>query len=435
MQLMSVLRAPSRARRDRLPELQRAPRRSFEEPRPRPDAVPALGVRRPGSAHGEDAMRFVRLVAGAQPDGIALPPNPGRRRSAASSATRPACSSTTISSPRTGRFTSKAVVDHAARHGLRYLCEARPADVHPGRYPESDPGRGAPVRRRPHRARTVLRLPRLPDVPLLPVLPRSRHARADRRLRRDACDLRVAAPIRPATDTSADLTDGVAATYLALGRRRRSPRRFDREGGAGDPCRALARRASKSSRCCETRAGAPAARAVPRSSRAANSPSSSPRTTQWAFVDLHTWEPPMATSPGVRPRASALARIEIERGTRVTSLRHRQVEIDDPDCRRGPRTPRRDSGRRDAARGAESELARGIRSRSAASRRHSRGWRTTASWTGDPAPPSERWSREGSERQSGARSTPPQGFPGLRRGHLRCSENGSSPLSQRERRT
>ena len=48
------------------------------------------------------------------------------------------------------------------------------------------------------------------------------------------------------------------------------------------------------------------------------------------FVDLHTWEPPMATSPGVRPLASALARIEIERGTRVTSLRHRQVEIDDP---------------------------------------------------------------------------------------------------------
>ena len=38
----------------------------------------------------------------------------------------------------------------------------------------------------------------------------------------------------------------------------------------------------------------------------------------------------MATSPGVRPLASALARIEIERGTRVTSLRHRQVEIDDP---------------------------------------------------------------------------------------------------------
>ena len=48
------------------------------------------------------------------------------------------------------------------------------------------------------------------------------------------------------------------------------------------------------------------------------------------FLDLHTWEPPMATSPGVRPLASALARIEIERGTRVTSLRHRQVEIDDP---------------------------------------------------------------------------------------------------------
>ena len=38
----------------------------------------------------------------------------------------------------------------------------------------------------------------------------------------------------------------------------------------------------------------------------------------------------MATAAGDRPVASALARIEIGRGARVTSLRHRQVEIDDP---------------------------------------------------------------------------------------------------------
>ena len=50
------------------------------------------------------------------------------------------------------------------------------------------------------------------------------------------------------------------------------------------------------------------------------------------YVDLHTWEPPMATAVSDRPVASALARIEIEieRGDQVTSLHHRQVEIDDP---------------------------------------------------------------------------------------------------------
>ena len=48
------------------------------------------------------------------------------------------------------------------------------------------------------------------------------------------------------------------------------------------------------------------------------------------YVDLHTWGPPMATAVSDRPVASALARIEIERRDQVTSLRHRQVEIDDP---------------------------------------------------------------------------------------------------------
>ena len=38
----------------------------------------------------------------------------------------------------------------------------------------------------------------------------------------------------------------------------------------------------------------------------------------------------MTTAIAHRPAASALSRIEIERGARVTSLRHRQVEIDDP---------------------------------------------------------------------------------------------------------
>ena len=38
----------------------------------------------------------------------------------------------------------------------------------------------------------------------------------------------------------------------------------------------------------------------------------------------------MTTVVGDRPRASALARAEIAQGARVTSLRHRPVDIDDP---------------------------------------------------------------------------------------------------------
>ena len=38
----------------------------------------------------------------------------------------------------------------------------------------------------------------------------------------------------------------------------------------------------------------------------------------------------MVAAASNRPVASAIARIEIEGGARVTSLRHRQVEIDDP---------------------------------------------------------------------------------------------------------
>ena len=48
------------------------------------------------------------------------------------------------------------------------------------------------------------------------------------------------------------------------------------------------------------------------------------------LVELHTWEPPMTTAVGDRPVASALARIEIEHDPRVTSLRHRPVDVDDP---------------------------------------------------------------------------------------------------------
>ena len=38
----------------------------------------------------------------------------------------------------------------------------------------------------------------------------------------------------------------------------------------------------------------------------------------------------MTTAVGDRPVASALARVEIGHGSRVTSLRHRPVDVDDP---------------------------------------------------------------------------------------------------------
>lgn len=48
-----------------------------------------------------------------------------------------------------------------------------------------------------------------------------------------------------------------------------------------------------------------------------------------AHVEFSAWAPPIAAQPGERPRASALARIEIEQGTVVTTLRSEQLVISD----------------------------------------------------------------------------------------------------------
>jgi SAM-dependent methyltransferase len=47
------------------------------------------------------------------------------------------------------------------------------------------------------------------------------------------------------------------------------------------------------------------------------------------LVHLHVWEPEMATAPSERPVASALARVQAARGTRVTTLRHAGVDVPD----------------------------------------------------------------------------------------------------------
>ena len=47
------------------------------------------------------------------------------------------------------------------------------------------------------------------------------------------------------------------------------------------------------------------------------------------LVHLHVWSPPLATEPGERPVASALARLQVAEGERVTTLRHTSVEVPD----------------------------------------------------------------------------------------------------------
>jgi SAM-dependent methyltransferase len=47
------------------------------------------------------------------------------------------------------------------------------------------------------------------------------------------------------------------------------------------------------------------------------------------LVHLHSWQPELATEPSERPVASAVARLQAERGTRVTTLRHTSVEVAD----------------------------------------------------------------------------------------------------------
>lgn len=277
-------------------------------------------------AHGEDAVRFVRQIAGAQPEGTPY------RRILEDELNRiernpPGVLFHDDLVPDHQAFHFRAVVEHAARHGLRYLCEARPADVHPGRHPE-------PIRAALHRFGGG-RIAREQCLDFLvcrmyrcPLFCREAATLAPIRSFDAMRDLRVASSVRPAI-ASVDLTDGVTATFLTLDG---AELRLD-DSAAKAALVLLAERWPASvgvepllrdARRCAGRTGRP----TPFERRefaeflATNH--------AMGFVDLHTWEPPMATAPGARPLASALARIEITRGIRVTSLRHRQVEIDDP---------------------------------------------------------------------------------------------------------
>ena len=277
-------------------------------------------------AHGEDAVRFVRLVAGAQPEGSPyrhiieeeldrIERNP------------PSVLFHDDLVPAHQAFHFETVVEHATQYGLQYLCEARPADVHPGRYPEPVQaalrrfGGGRIARQQcfdflvcqRYRSSLFCR----EGVALAP--PEDLHGMRD---------LRAASPMR--SDTApADLTDGIAATFLAPdGASVRLDdsaakaalvilaERWPASVGIDSLLRDARKRAGRTGRPtrlerCEFAGFLAGHHAL-------------------GFVDLHTWEPPMVTAVTDRPVASPLARLDLQRGTRVTSLRHRQVEIDDP---------------------------------------------------------------------------------------------------------
>ena len=140
--------------------------------------------------------------------------------------------------------------------------------------------------------------------------------------------LRAASPVPPAT-APADLTDGIAATFLAPDGARV---RLD-DSAAKAALEILAEHWPASVgiesllRDARKRAGRPGRPTQLERHEFAGFLATSHA---MGYVDLHTWEPPMAATVSDRPVASALARIEIEHGAGVTSLRHRPVDIDDP---------------------------------------------------------------------------------------------------------
>ena len=277
-------------------------------------------------AHGEEAVRYLRLVAGAQPAGSPY------RRVVEEELERIEHNPLSVLfhddlHPDQESFHFRSVVEHAARHGLKYLCEARPADVNPDRYP---PAIQAALRRfggdriareqcfdflvcQMYRCSLFCRdgIPLAPPVDLdgMP-------------------GLRAASTVHPVPE-SADPTDGIVVTYHT---RDGATMRIDDSVAKAalqlladhwpasreiEPlfrdARKLARRTGGATRLerCEFARFLATNHAL-------------------GFIDLHTWEPPMTTVASDRPLASALARIEIAAGTRVTSLRHRPVELDDP---------------------------------------------------------------------------------------------------------
>ena len=350
-------------------------------------------------AHGEDAVRFVRTVAEAQPEGSPY------RRILEEELERLEGNPAGVLfhddlAPDHQAFHFRHVVEHAARHGLQYLCEARPADVHPDRYPAAvraalrrtggDRIAAAPRRvggdriatvppsmlttsgdaglRRTGGDRIAAAPPSVSTTSGDPALRRSsddhiaaalRRTAGGDRIAREQCfdflvcqmyrcslfcregvalaphadpermsDLRAASAARP-EPAPADLTDGIPATFRApdgaAARIDDSAAKAALELLAGRwPASAEVEALLRDARRRAGRTGGP----TPLERREFAAFLASGHAS--GLVDLHTWEPPMTTAVGERPVASALARTEVAHGSRVTSLRHRPVDIDDP---------------------------------------------------------------------------------------------------------
>ena len=302
-------------------------------------------------AHGEDAVRFVRTVAEAQPEGSPY------RRILEEELDRLEGNPAGVLfhddlAPDHQAFQFRHVAGHAARHGLQYLCEARPADVHPGRYP-------AAIRaawRRTGGDRIAAALRRGDGNRIAAAL---RRTGGDDRIARQQCfdflvcqmyrcslfcregialaphadpermsDLRAASAARP-EPAPADLTDGLPATF-------RAP---DGAAACIDDSAAKAALELLAGRWPASVELEALLRDARRRAGRTGRPTPLERREFAAFlasshasglVDLHTWEPPITTAVSDRPVASALARVEIGHGSRVTSLRHRPVDLDDP---------------------------------------------------------------------------------------------------------
>ena len=276
--------------------------------------------------HGDDAIRFVRLVTGAQPEGSPY------RQVLEDELARIEHNPLGVLFhddlvPAHQAFHFRSVVEHAACHGLQYLCEARPADVHPGRYPASFQAAlrrfgGGRIAREQCFDFLVCQMYRCSlfcreGFTLAPA--------GDPEAMRG---LRAASALRCAT-ASADLTDGIVQTYLAP-----DGARVRLEDSAAKAALEILVEAWPASVGIEV-----LLRGARRRAGRTGRPTPLERREFAEFlathhalgsIDLHTWEPRLATAAGERPVASALSRIEIERRGRVTNLRHRQVEIDDP---------------------------------------------------------------------------------------------------------
>ena len=276
-------------------------------------------------AHGDDALRFVERVVDAQPEG-----SPYRRVLENELARLERIPISVILHddllPEQQAFHFRHVVEHAARHGLQYLCEARPADVNPLRYPERV--RAAMRRFSGDRAAREQYFDFLVcQAYRCSLFCRDAVTLSPPREPEGMSGLRVASSLLPASG-AVDMTDGIPATF-------RSP---DGATACIDDSAAKAALGILAERWPASVEFEPLLRTARKRTGRTGRPTRLEGREFVDFlasnhglglVDIHTWEPTMTVTASERPVASLLARSEMVSGACVTSLRHRQVHVDD----------------------------------------------------------------------------------------------------------